>query len=101
MSGILKNLYYGNLAPADRAYAPTNAAKALRQDVQKQNDIAEQLAQCADERVRALFETYCELQAKISSAEQEDLFIYAFRLGAQWCGEVFLPRTDTCTQEDF
>ncbi|MGN0562150.1 MAG: DUF6809 family protein [Candidatus Fimenecus sp.] len=101
MSAILKNLFYGNLVPADRAYASTNAAKALRQDVQKQNDIAEQLVRCADERVRDLFETYCELQAQISSAEQEELFMYAFRLGAQWCAEVFSPRADACTQEDF
>ncbi|MGN0520270.1 MAG: DUF6809 family protein [Candidatus Fimenecus sp.] len=101
MSSVLKNLFYGNLVPADRAYASTDTAKQLRKTVQKQNDIATQLERCIDTNARDLFRAYCDLQAAIGNIEQEELFIYAFRLGAQWCAEVFSPRTDACTQEDF
>lgn len=89
MASVLKNLFYGNLSPVDRAYAPTPSAQVFQSKLEKQNEIAKQLESRVDAHSLALFQAYCEKQAEISLDEQEELFIYAFRLGAQWTREVF------------
>lgn len=97
---VLHSLYYGNLNPADRPYAPNSTSADFRNLLKQQAEVGDCLNTYTDAQVQKWFFSYCELQAKISAAEQEELFAYAFRLGARMYRETFAPR-DGVLQEDF
>lgn len=48
-----------------------------------------------------MFREYCDLQARMDVVIQEDLFLYAFRLGARWEREIFSSRNNAVLEEDF
>lgn len=87
MSAILKQLYYGKVSHADLSFAK---ALELKQLLDTQAQIVEQLETVLNEQQIMQFHTYCNMQEKSTEIEREELFIYAFRLGAKVTAESFL-----------
>ncbi|MGN0562079.1 MAG: DUF6809 family protein [Candidatus Fimenecus sp.] len=101
MAAILKNFYNGNLCPIDRTFAHGKEAQKYKLLMKKQDELAAYIKNRLDEQGLEHFQAYCDLQIQLNIAEQEDMFVYAFRLGAHWYQEVFSPRTDGISAEDF
>ncbi|MDO4153317.1 MAG: hypothetical protein Q4E21_00540 [Clostridia bacterium] len=98
---VLKDFYYGNICPIDRSYACSAEKKAYTNLLNQQERIRTQLCSDLDKKQLQDFQTYCSLQTELNLAEQEDLFLYAFRLGARWERELFSERKDGLTEEQF
>lgn len=100
MSSILKDLYDGNLCPAGRDYTRSKSAKDYKTLLSSQVELGEQLEDRLDVQARDMFNTYCKMQVELNILEEEDLFLYAFRLGARMLLEILSPR-DGIQAEDF
>ena len=87
MSNVLEDLYYGNIAPYQRAVRPDSKVKKL---MQKQGDLESKLSESFTEDQRATFEQYLSLSADILDANCLDSFINGFRLGARFTHEIFV-----------
>lgn len=101
MLSILKEFYQGNIKPVDRDYQQNENSKQFRAWLQEQNEISRQLTEFFNAEQFAMFRKYCDLQARMDVAMQEDLFLYAFRLGARWKREIFSSRKNAVLEEDF
>ncbi len=99
MPSVLEELYYGNIHPADRALANTKKAKDFRQLHHAQVQLEEQLESVLSEQELTQFRTYCNMQGELNCREHEELFLYAFRLGAKMMIEILLPRENKLTEE--
>lgn len=99
MVSVLEELYRGNIAPADRAFARTEKAKKFKNLHRAQTQLGEQLEAVLDEQQIMQFHTYCNIQHELDCREQEELFLYAFRLGAKLMTEILLPRENSLTEE--
>lgn len=99
MPSVLEELYCGNICPVDRAPANTKKAKDFRHLQHVQVQIEEQLKSVLNEQERIQFHTYCNIQGELNCREQEDLFVYAFRLGAKMMMDILLPRENKLTEE--
>lgn len=101
MLSILRAFYQGNIKPVDRDYQQNENSKQFRVWLQEQNEINDQLTAFLNAEQFAMFREYCDLQARMDVAIQEDLFLYAFRLGARWEREIFSSRNNAVLEEDF
>ncbi|MBO4868353.1 MAG: hypothetical protein J5585_01440 [Clostridia bacterium] len=87
MPNILEDLYYGNIAPCQRAVRPGSKVRKL---MQKQSDLETKLSESLTEEQRATFEQYLSVSADLLDANCLDSFITGFRLGAQFTHETFV-----------
>lgn len=87
--------------PCNREFENSDAAKMYRELLQKQEIIYKRLEASLDTQQATDFQAYCALQAQMEAEEQEDLFLYSFRLGARWERELFSRRTDGIVKEPF
>lgn len=101
MKSVCKEFYRGNFAPCNREFENNGAAKIYRELLQRQESARERLETSFDTQQSKDFQMYCALQAQMEVAEQEDLFLYSFRLGARWERELFSQRTDGIVKEPF
>lgn len=101
MPSILKDFYNGKLCPSERNLAHGQKAKSYMKLLEKQDAIVKRLEDSLDVQNSDAFKAYCELQMQLDAIEQEDLFLYAFRLGARLEHELFTPRTDGISAENF
>ncbi len=101
MSSILKDFYNGDLCPADRRLAHGEEAESYLRLLDMQETAAKRLESSLDEQELKNFRAYCELQMQINTIEQEDMFLYAFRLGAHLEQELLLPRKGSISAENF
>lgn len=99
MSSILKELYNGNLCPADHTFPKGGNAKKYKMLTDSQVEIGEQLENFMDAQARKQFDTYRDMQIEINIIEQEELFLYAFRLGAQMMLELLNPHDGAGTAD--
>lgn len=99
MLSVLEELYRGNIVPTDRAFASTEKAKEFKNLLHAQTQLAEQLEAALDEQQTIQFHTYCNMQGELDCREQEELFLYAFRLGAKLMTEILLPRENKLAEE--
>ena len=99
MFSVLEELYCGNITPADRAFAPTKKAEEFKKLHRAQTQIEIYLESVLSEQALTQFHTYCNMQGELNCREQEETFIYAFRLGAKLMTEVLLPREEKLTEE--
>lgn len=100
MTSVLKDLYDGKLCPAERTFARGAHVEAYKKLFFKQTEIGEQLEKQFDTQAQKMFGTYRELQINLNIMEEEELFFYAFRLGARMLLEILSP-CDGAGQEDF
>ena len=87
MSNVLEDLYYGNIAPYQRAVRPGSNVQKL---TQKQSDLESKLNDTFTEDQRATFEQYLSISADLLDANCLDSFITGFRLGAHFTHEAFI-----------
>lgn len=99
MISVLEELYYGNISPGDRVLANTEKANAFRKLQRTATPLEEQLITTLNEQQLKQFHTFCNIQDELTQMEQEDLFVYAFRLGAKLMAEVLLPRKNNLTEK--
>ncbi len=92
---VLHSLYYGNLNPADRPYAPNSTSADFRNLLKQQAEVGDCLNTYTDAQVQKWFFSYCELQAKISAAEQEELFAAGEACRTQYAENLILRRIFT------
>ena len=95
MSNVLEDLYYGNIAPYQRAVRPGSNVQKL---TQKQSDLESKLNDSFNEEQRETFEQYLSVSADLLDANCLDSFITGFRLAARFTHEIFVgtdaPYTD-------
>lgn len=101
MKSVLKEFYRGNFVPCNREFENSGTAKMYRELLQKQETVYKRLEASLDTQQVKDFQAYCALQAQMEVEEQEELFLYAFRLGARWERELFSRRTDGIVKEPF
>lgn len=101
MKSVLQEFYRGNFVPCNREFENSGAARMYRELLQKQETIYKRLETSFDAQQAKDFQAYCALQAQMEAEEQEDLFLYSFRLGARWERELFSRRTDGIVKESF
>lgn len=101
MQSVLEEFYRGNIKPVERTYQSGENSKQFRALLQEQNEIHNRMTEIFNAEQFALFRKYCDVQARMDVAMQEDLFLYAFRLGMRWEREVFSPRQNAVLEEDF
>lgn len=99
MVSVLEELYRGNILPADRDFSSTEKAEAFKTLLRAQTQLTEQLEATLNEQQTMQFHTYCNMQGELDCREQEELFLYAFRLGARLMTEILLPRENKLTEE--
>ena len=87
MSNVLEDLYYGNIAPYQRAVRPDSKVKKL---MQKQSDFESKLSESFTEEQREIFEQYLSVSADLLDANCLDSFVTGFRLGARFTHEIFV-----------
>ena len=87
MSNVLEDLYYGNIAPYQRAVRPGSNVQKL---TQKQSDLESKLNDSSNEEQRETFEQYLSVSADLLDANCLDSFITGFRLGARFTNETFI-----------
>lgn len=91
MSAMLDRLYDGKLCPHNDVLAEALNTPQYRQLLSELAKRTRQLENSLDEELQTQFSAYRELQSMLDQIEQEKLFTYAFRLGAQMMTDVFLP----------
>lgn len=101
MKSVCKEFYRDNFAPCRCEFENNGAAKIYRELLQRQEAARERLEASFDTQQAKDFQVYCALQAQMEAAEQEDLFLYSFRLGARWERELFSRHTDGIVKEPF
>lgn len=101
MKSVLQEFYRGDFVPCNREFENSGAARMYRGLLQKQETIYKRLETSFDAQQAKDFQAYCALQAQMEAEEQEDLFLYSFRLGARWERELFSRRTDGIVKEPF
>ncbi len=89
MESVLKNLYRGGLCPSTRDLAHSDTAHAYSKLQKSQQELTAQLEHALSGKDLDTFKAFCEIQMQIEVEEQEDLFLYAFRLGARFAQEIF------------
>ncbi len=98
---VLEEFYRGNIKPVERTYQNSENSKQFRTLLQEQTEIYDQIEKLLYTEHFTLFQAYCDLQARMDVITQEDLFLYAFRLGMRWEREVFSSRHNSVLEEDF
>ncbi len=101
MESVLKNLYRGGLCPSTRDLAHSDTAHAYSKLQKSQQELTAQFEHALSGKDLDTFKAFCEIQMQIEVEEQEDLFLYAFRLGARFAQEIFSPRLDCIAEENF
>ncbi len=84
MPEILKDFYYGNIAPFE---APTPSNSPLRKLVSRLAEYEAALAGLPDEENRQLIKDYADVHEQISSITAEESFVQGFRLGVRLMAE--------------
>lgn len=77
---ILKDLWYGNLAPNGRSFSPDGPYKKLLTRLLEQE---EQISRELSESGQKLFDEYDKTQGDLLALSEEEVFIIGFRMGAQ------------------
>lgn len=99
MSAILEQLYYGKVSNADAAFSKALERKDFKQLLDSQAQLAEQLEAVLTKQQIIQFHTYCKLQEESAKIEHEEVFAYAFQLGAKVMAEILSPQEHSQPEE--
>lgn len=80
MQKILEDLWYGNLCPQNDSYQPTQEKKELVEYITRHHN---SLQAVLTEEQKEILEKLDDCHAELSDIKEREIFIYAFRLGAQ------------------
>lgn len=99
MDTILRELYHGKNYHSNRIFAKSQEREDFRQLLDSKAKIVQQLEDTLDESTLMQFHTYYNMNEKCADIEREELFTYAFRLGARMMAEILSPCTHTSKKE--
>ncbi len=77
---ILRDLWYGNIAPHERTIPPNNEYKRLLSSLVALED---QIREAASPEQKALMDKYENIYSTITAQDEENAFTIGFRLGAK------------------
>ena len=80
MKNILGELWHGNISPQEDSRNNTLEMKQLMDYMARHND---DLLKTLSEEQRDIFERFDDCWSEYASLAEEEIFVYAFRLGAQ------------------
>ena len=86
MDSIIDELFYGNIRPDSRRYAPNSP---FVQAAQIKNQNLDGLMAIMNEQEKDLFEKYCDAQGEIENITRYGTFTYALKFGILLMIEVF------------
>lgn len=89
MQSILKELWYGNLAPNDNRIISKEERKLMK----SVSDSYDALLPLLDEKQKEVFEEFEETYSALRDKEEDETFVYAFKLGARTIIEILLSDT--------
>lgn len=85
MKSVLEELWYGNVCPNISCRESTQEAKELMSYVADHHD---GLLTTLNEKQKNLLEKFDDCYAELTSINEREIFVYAFRLGARVAIEV-------------
>ena len=88
MKSILEELFYGNICPSEDGRSYSKEVKKLMGYVADHYDNL--YASLTDEQ-KVIFEKFNDCQSELAAINEKELFLYAFKLGAQLAMETFSP----------
>jgi len=91
MSSILEELYYGNIRPDSRVYAPDSLFVESAKLKQKNLD---NLMTTLNEQEKETFEKYCDAVDEMESISKFDIFSYALKFGILLMAEIFIGKSE-------
>jgi hypothetical protein len=78
MKSIIRELYNGNLSPADKTLSSN---PKLKKKMDAAGEIEDKLASLLDGENKKLFEELCEIQTDITIMNGEERYIDGFKMG--------------------
>ena len=91
MSSILEELFYGNICPSTMCIEENGTTKQLRDYITRHHD---ELYSTLTEQQKEIFEKYKDCYTELMSIYERDIFIYAFKLGANIAIEILFQKAD-------
>ena len=85
MKNIPRELWFGNIYPAEDALKMTPEMKDIGRLIERNR---EDLMSTLTEQQKETFEKYIECQDELSMATEKEIFVYAFRIGARIVAEI-------------
>ena len=81
---ILEAMWYGDTELTPKAYSTTDKATNLAKLIQRNR---QELCDTLTDKQKETFEKYIDCVTELTSEENKNIFIYAFKLGAQLTAE--------------
>ncbi|MEZ3496564.1 MAG: hypothetical protein K1V97_03235 [Lachnospiraceae bacterium] len=91
MDTVMEELYHGKNHHTNRVYNISRERKDFVQMLETRMQIVKNFEENFDENTLMQFRTFCEVDEKCDSIEREEMFTYAFRLGARMMLEILSP----------
>ena len=85
MRSIIEEMWYGNVCPNTESRVTKNEVRELMKYVADHHD---NLYATLTEQQKDIFERFDDCYAELTSINERDIFVYAFRLGARIAIEV-------------
>ena len=91
MRSILEELFYGNVCPNTDCRSKDKETKQLMGYIADHHDA---LSRELTDKQKEILEKFDDCYAELTDINEREIFVYAFRLGAQIAIEVLHPKAD-------
>ena len=91
MRSILEELFYGNVCPNTDCRSKDKETKQLMGYIADHHDA---LSRELTDKQKEILEKFDDCYAELTNINEREIFVYAFRLGAQIAIEVLYPKAD-------
>ena len=91
MRSILEELFYGNVCPNTDCRSKDKETKQLMGYIADHHD---SLRGSLSDKQKEILEKFDDCYAELTDINEREIFVYAFRLGAQIAIEVLHPKAD-------
>ena len=85
MKTVIEELWYGNVCPNNDSLELTPEVKELMKFISNHHD---DLISSFDDKQKEIIEKFDDCYAELTSINEREIFVYAFRLGAKMAVEV-------------
>lgn len=89
MRSILEELFYGNICPNNDCRSHDKETKQLMGYIADHHDT---LLSTLNDQQKEILEKFDDCYAELTDINEREIFVYAFRLGAQIAIEVLYPK---------
>ena len=91
MNSILEELFYGNICPNTDCRSTDKETKQLMGYIADHHDA---LSRELTDKQKEILEKFDDCYAELTDINEREIFVYAFRLGAQIAIEVLYPKAN-------